>query len=295
MLSKRGKPYNPNASAASRRLGLNVRNLFASNTVSASQAQELFNDAEAAGVERHNLPTRSRDMKGTNLARDLRKSFLKRKQWPTEYQARIRLLDRHTKEESWQEVALLNVHELLEMLYRFADKDLLADTSLLDPISRQNLEDCKRAAGVEMFAWALHADGVPCNWDRTESCEVVSISMPGLPGKWQHMRIPLTAIPHHAIGPNTWDDLFELIAWSATAAYHGVNPNSRHDHAEWQPRDSARKKKAGTALGAHFCLPEVRGDWKMFADTFHLPRHNELAGICWSCSCTLAEVPICTS
>ena len=140
-------------------------------------------------------------------------------------------------------MALLNVHELLEMLYRFADKDLLADTSLLDPISRQNLEDCKRAAGVEMFAWALHADGVPCNWDRTESCEVVSISMPGLPGKWQHMRIPLTAIPHHAIGPNTWDDLFEVIAWSATAAYHGVNPNSRHDHAEWQPRDSARKKK----------------------------------------------------
>ena len=293
MLSKRGKPYNPNAVAARRRLGLNVRNLFASNTVSARQAQELFNDAEAAGVEGHNLPTRSRDMKSKNLARDLRKSLLKRKMWPTEYQAHIRLLDRHTKEESWQPVAILNVHELLQMLHRFADKDLLADTSLLDPISRQNLEDCKRAAGLdEMFAFAIHADGVPCNWDRSESAEVVSMSMPGLPGMWQHLRIPLTAIPHHAIGPNTWDDLFEVIGWSATAAWHGVNPLSRHDNAAWQPRDSARKKQAGTALGAHFCLPEVRGDWKMFADTFHFPRHNTLEGICWSCSCKLAEVPI---
>ena len=141
-----------------------------------------------------------------------------------------------------------------------------------------------------MTGIGLHGDGVPCNWDRTQSSEVFSMNLPGISGEWRNLRIPIFAVPHSWIGPHTWDDLMEIVAWSLRHMYHGVNPSARHDGSPWLPSDSTRKNKQGKALGWNACLCEVRGDWKFFAETFHLPKWNQKSGICWSCNCKLEQV-----
>ena len=85
------------------------------------------------------------------------------------------------------------------------------------------------AGDVPMVPIGLWGDGVPCNWDRTESVEVVSMNLPGQDGQWGPLRIPLVAISKKDVGPNTMDDLMGVIAWSLRYLAAGFWPSSRHD------------------------------------------------------------------
>ena len=159
----------------------------------------------------------------------------------------------------------------------------------MDPESLEVLYECRRLAGdPDMQGIGLHCDGVPHSWDRDESCEVFSVSFPGITGKWQDLRIPLFALPHSAFGPHTWDDIMDIVAWQLRYLWRGVHPEEQPDGAELTER--ARRQKAGTPLGVRSCAVEMRGDWKMFADALHLPRWNEKGGICWSCTCRVSQV-----
>ena len=44
-----------------------------------------------------------------------------------------------------------------------------------------------------------------------------------------------------------------------------------------------RKKWAGKPLGLRALLLEVKCDWEFYSDTLHLPRWNNVAGICYMC------------
>ena len=146
----------------------------------------------------------------------------------------------------------------------------------------------------------LWCDGVPCNWDRNKSIETVSLNFPGLAGEYRSMRIPLCSILRDHISEHTFDDIMEVLAWSLTACGTGDAPPIRHDDREFDVSLGDRRSRSKDdreqdrgelkKLLVRGALVEVRGDWKMMAEVFKLPKHNENAGICWKCPCTLREV-----
>ena len=80
MLSKNRLPYDPQSLPPARRLRANVRDLFATNTLSGIRSQGLINDmysAGAAGVEYSEHPVTERS------GRNLRVKFMKYNQWPS--------------------------------------------------------------------------------------------------------------------------------------------------------------------------------------------------------------------
>ncbi len=285
-LSKRPRPVD-DAIPAPKRLCANVRDLYASNEISARRTQSLINDMHAAGVA--HCPAASRNIDAPNLARTLRRRLLKATFWPPAYQARVRVLDRFSEKEELQTVALQLPHEVLPVLQRLGNAAKLREEVSMDFLSLEHLLYCQSQSGVQdMIGFGLHCDGVPHSWDREESCEVFSMSFPGLGGAWKNLRIPLFSIPHSSFSENTWDDLMEVIAWSLRYLWQGKYPSQRHDNLPF--KENARKRNAAKDLGLHACLVEIRGDWKMLAETFHLPRWNEKGGICWSCTCNNKQV-----
>ena len=290
MLSKRPKPYSENLPPA-KRLAANVRDLYASNTISCRRTQMFVNDMEDASVQ--HLPAKvRRNLDHKNLARNLRKGMLKHCMWPKEYIANIRVLDRRTGEEVEEKIAIMLPLEVLEMLLKLGDRHLLGQTSQMDPESLKHLNKCIEMRGVQdLLGYSLHCDGVPHSWDRAESCEVFSFNLPGLAPPYQNMRIPLFSLPHSSIGPNTWDDIMKIMAWSMRCMWQGKHPEKDHNLKPFAP-GSERAKLAGNDLSCCSALVEIRGDWKMLAETFHFPKWNEIGGICWSCTCIVAEVPL---
>ena len=280
MLSKRPRPYDERL-AAPKRLAANVRSMFARNTLSARHTQTLINDMKSANV-RH-LPGEVADADDVNCARRLRRSLARSSLWPKEYVAKVRVLDRVTGDEIWDDVAMLLPLEVVEMMFKFGRRDTLLSRSHMDPESLELLNE----QGDDLFGIGIHCDGVPHSWDREDSCEVLAMSFPGLGGIWRHLRIPLCALPHSSFSENTWDDLMVPVAWSLRNARAGYHPWKNHERGDL---DATRKKLAGKALAISSALCEIRGDWKMLAETFHLPRWNEKGGICWSCECTLEQV-----
>ena len=209
-LSKRPRPV-PDDVPAPKRLAHNVRDLYASNDISARRAQSLINDMHSANV-RHNLAP-AMDLDNKNLARTIRTRLLKNSKWPPDYIAKVRVIDRFSGEEQWQDVALLVPHEVLPALLALGTADQLGATVNMDPESLEHLTQCRLESGVaDVMGYGIHADGVPHSWDREESAEVVSFSMPGLGGKWANLRIPLLAIPHSSFSENTWDDIVAVFA-----------------------------------------------------------------------------------
>ena len=189
-----------------------------------------------------------------------------------------------------QDCAFWLPHELLETLARYGDKEVLLATDGLDPLALKHLRKCEAKAGDRLVPLGLWGDGVPVNWDRTESVECFSLNMPGQPSRYKSMRLPLTGISRKQIGPNTWDDILAVVAWSLQFCGSGAWPKVRHDNVPWLASDNNRKGKAGNSLGVRAALVESRGDWKYFGEVFHFPKHNTNAGCCWKCTCTPAQV-----
>lgn len=288
--SKRPKPVD-DATPAAKRLCANVKDLYASNEVSARRAQSLINDMHSASVK--HTPAPAMNLNKNNLARKLRRTMLGATKWAPDYLAKVRVLNRFTEREELQTIAMQLPHEVVAVIHELGDAVKLREEVSMDPESLEHLLRCKASSGIQdMLGFGLHCDGVPHSWDREESCEVFSISFPGLGGAFKNLRIPLFSIPHSSFSENTWDDLMEIIAWSLRFLWQGKNPTQTHKNQPFS--ETYRKKRAGKDLGLHACLVEVRGDWKMLAETFHLPRWNEKGGICWSCSCTNKEV-VCTA
>ena len=74
MLSKNTRPYDPSLLATEQRLLANVRDLFASNTLSANRAQELINDVASASPGLRSFAKMKRSRKA-NISRTLKKNF----------------------------------------------------------------------------------------------------------------------------------------------------------------------------------------------------------------------------
>ena len=53
----------------------------------------------------------------------------------------------------------------------------------MDPLTLEHLVSCEASAGSRLLALGIWGDGVPCNWDRSESAECFTMNFPGQSGK----------------------------------------------------------------------------------------------------------------
>lgn len=292
MLSKNKRPYDPNELPPARRLRQNLVDLFGRNAISGSRASELFRDAAAAGVAGcAELVGASSSNDGPHGARTLSRRLLRWSVWPDVYVAEIALWDHRRSCPTKEQVAFLLPHEIVAALARTSNPEALLSKTRLDSSTLAHLRKCEAAANTELLGLGLWGDGVPCNWDRSDSLNVFSINLPGLPAPWHTLRVPLAGFSKkHFDGRKTHDDIFRILAWSFESLASGRWPTARHDGAVWEATDAKRRKKAGAQLPLRGALVEVRGDWSFLKECFGFPAWNESAGMCWLCRCRPDEI-----
>ena len=295
MLSKNKRPYDAGALPPSQRLRSNLTDLYATNSLSSERIHELCSDIN--GVAPAQLGDVLRNSGGLkNRARKLRRVFMKHNQWPNLYEAKVRCWNPKSACEEPMWLSFLLPHELVNCLCKHGNINTIMGIDAMDPNSLAHLRKCEAAAGCKLLGLGLWGDGMPCNWDRSESIDTLSLNLPGHGDQYKNLRMPLTAIPHKHIGPHTWHDICEVVAWSLTCLASGSMPPQRHDNTPWRLSDKAGtwyskpRSKGSVSIAQRAALVEIRADWKFYSEVFHFPYHNEVLGMCWKCRCTPDQV-----
>jgi len=189
-------------------------------------------------------------------------------------------------------IANLLIHEVVAALVKFNKLDHLLRTDGMEPRTRDHLESVRTELGLdELLGIGIWLDGVPCNWDRSQSLEVITMNLPGLLGHGRNLRIPLAVLPKECVATKeTFDDLMEIIVWSLKHLALGKHPVARHDGEPWRPDEGLRKARGGDDIGVRGALVEVRGDWLMMKEIFRLPGWKEKRGCCWACRATPDDI-----
>ena len=283
MLSKRQRPYDAASLPPSRRLRQNLGDLISRNELPANRIGEVINDIHAVA------PTELRDLSGPvtrNTANKLRRAFLKKSTWMPDYVAELRTWKPKTKKIVNEEVPMQLIHEVVAVLHKHGFAAKLLETDHMDPLTLEHLRHCESQASCQLLGIGLWGDGAPTQWDRNESIDVLSLSLPGV-ADFKNLRVPLIVLPHSRICKETWMDVFAIFKWSLTILATGVWPTARHDGSSWLQSDKCRVTARPLLRGA---LVEVRQDWKFAAEVFGFPSHNTVEGCCWACHCTPSEV-----
>ena len=186
-------------------------------------------------------------------------------------------------------MSFLLPHKLLECLAKAGNTTKLLALGSLDATAMEQMQSCREKFGKDLAAVGLWTDAVPCNWDRSESVEIVSIDLPGLTEYWRKLRFPVVAFPQKQVSRNTYDDVMNIVAWSFRHLTMGIWPSQRHDGGNWQTSDMGQRKgrhqdpKARCNQQGHLskagCTCMVRCDWKAMQQVLKFPQWNELAGM----------------
>jgi hypothetical protein len=268
-----------------------VGDLFAETLVSAQRVSKLLQKATKAGVK--HIPKRLKKSCGKNAARDRTRFMLRKTKWAEYYWFQCRVRNRKTEEEYTTGLPINLPLEVLEMLWDLGCSEVLLDESNLDTTTKKHMDWIRGALDAEtMWGFGIHGDGVPCNYDRTESVIMISLNLPGLPGKNGRLRIPLFCLPDWAVSEHTFDDVNNIIAWSMRHLLTGSRPVCRHDATAFGERDKKRAKKVCEALPFKACLCQARADWDWMAKCFHFPFHNVKGGCCWLCNVKRKQVQL---
>ena len=288
MFSKHRLPQTSDAEAPHVALQEDLEDLYGENLISANRCQTLLGKAHKAGVAQ--LKKTAKRLFKTNAARRLTNRRLKNTKWPDKYWAEVRVWNKKKKKEEKQWICIHLIHEILDVIFQLGLKEVILSEDLLDKVGRDHMQWMRDSLSlVELLGFGIYGDGVPCNYDRTESVEVISLNLPGVGGAYARMRIPLIVLPHSYVSHHTMDDLMEILAWSMRHALAGTRPLSRHDGSQWLKSDMKRSKKT-CDLGWNSCLVEVRSDWDFPNKCFHFPAHNLGDGICRRCNCKRNQV-----
>jgi len=264
-----------------------VQDLYAENAISATRAAHLLSKAKNAGIK---IATKFiKKMPGVkpkfakNCARNLRRSIRKDDNWPDVYWFDARVWDRKLDKEVVKKICILLPSEVLEVIWKHGVKEVLLGTSHYDKLTKDHHEWMKQQLNVsELLGFGLHGDGVPCNYDRTESVMLTSINLPGLTGRNGRLRIPLCILPDHCISSNTFDDIYEVLAWDMRSLLCGVRQECRHDNGPWDRDKDKKRLKLHGARDFRSCLVQVRSDWEWLTKCYHFPG-NASEEMCWLC------------
>ena len=276
-----------------------VEDLFAENTIGATRASKLLGKANRAGV-RLQAKLQAKLLKtafgktkswAKNAARDLRTRTGNFDHWPEPYWLDARVWDRVRGEEVTKHICILLPSDVLEVVWRHGLKAVLLQDDNYDKLTRDHHAYMKQQLNVtELWGFGIHGDGVPCNYDRTESVILTSINLPGLKGRNGRLRIPLIILPNHCVSDNTFDDIYEVLAWDLRSLLSGMHHECRHDNSPWHPGTDRKRAKMHGKRHFTACLVQVRSDWEWLTKCYHFPGHNSNEGFCWMCSCKKSEV-----
>ena len=271
------------------RFRANVADIFLQNELSGSRVRQLIEDHKHADKDAADdlLKAGSGGKHANNIPRDMLRKLRKRTAWPPLYWAKIRVFDLKMQVVRKVWFPFILPHELIWSLDAYAgDQSTLHQHNKLCEQSAAHLAGCALQMGIpldELVAVNLWGDGVPMNFDRSQSLEVFSMALPGLSGEDHNLRFPITVIPKRYVAKHkTKDDILKVISWSMQHLAAGMFPTIRHDEEQWRQSDAWRKRKSSTKLPKGI-LVEVKGDWAFMKECFRFPQHNETAGCCWLC------------
>ena len=213
---------------AQRRFRANLESLFLANTVSANRIQSVAEDAQAAGA---GGVKKIAHIKGKHMHRDLLRRLSKGNKWPPLYKAPIRVWDAKKQVQTIIQLPVLLPHEVLDAFAKNNVVEQLYDVQALGGTSLEHIRKVKSDLSIsDAVALGFWLDGVPCNWDRSESIECLTMSLPGLGGKNRAIRVPLAVLPKRfQIDKETSDDILNVMSWSLMHSAAGVWPSVRHD------------------------------------------------------------------
>ena len=294
MLSKQKRPYDAASLGPRQRLRRNLETLHLSGELSANRLGELAGDINGVDEASFSEVARLRakpNYDDKNLSRFFRRRFQKKTSWWPHYWAQVRCKNVKSGEEELQWLAFHLPHEIILVLEAMSGNKLMDKTGL-DPVGLRHLLKVEEETQCSMLGVGVWGDECPCNWDRTESVSVLSLSLPGQSDpKFANFRCPITCFGHKQVSPNTWHDIMKVVKWSLQVLATGKTPTARHDGTAWLKSDAKRAKSLKTTKSVQrSCLVEVRADWKFMAEVYNLPPHNLSQGCCWSCTCTPAQV-----
>jgi hypothetical protein len=266
--------------------------LFLSNELSAEEIRDMFEDGAALNMHgmKDFAKAGSHGKHRQNVARDmLRKSMKKNKNgWPPLYYITVPAYDTGTQTRKFVKLPLLLPHEIVYCFSRHNDNQTLLNEDGMAECTKKHMARCRvELATPNLIGVGLWGDGVPCNFDKSQSLEVLTLNFPGLcsddGSSSSNLRIPITAInKKFVIKSETWETVFQVISWSFGVLATGQMPSVDHLGREMTGQ---RLKWAGQACPPGV-LREIRGDWAFYESVFRFPQHNENAGICWKCNCT---------
>ena len=149
-------------------------------------------------------------------------------------------------------VAMFLPHEIVNAIAKNSNLTLLGSTEGMADQTKTNFERAVQKLGLtNPIGCGMWLDGRPCNWDRTQSLEVLSLNFPGCTDQFGLVRIPLAAInKQFTVKHETLDDILKVVAWSFTQLALGTYPSRNHAGVSLALKDGWRFKqqKPGTAL-----------------------------------------------
>jgi hypothetical protein len=296
MFQRQQQPASSSACAPDVIFQDDVEDMFADNVISGARAAVLLEKAKTAGVKVmgkmfKKAPGVSKKQK-KNFCRDLKRKVRKNDKWPELYWFDARVWDRKKDEEVTKRICILLPSEILETIWTFGVEEVLLQDDNYDKLTKDHLAWMKRQLNdPKLWGFGLHGDGVPCNYDRTESVMLTSINLPGLTGRNGRLRIPLVILPDHCISDNTFDDINEVIAWDMRSLLCGVRQECRHDMSAWDKATDRKRSHLHGNRRFRSCLVQVRSDWDWLTKCYHFPGHASKEEMCWMCSILRSQVP----
>ena len=275
---------------APRRFRDNVGDLFLSGAVPAKRARTIFEDADASGAT--GVSDLADVADNSHVHRDLLRKLKKGKKWKPAMEFHIPLWSKKSCKQSIGKIKIMLPHEIVHSVAIW-NKDYGQFFSL-DNLRRECADHMSaattelRLTGENVLPLALWLDGVPVKYDRSESLEVVTLSLPHLGGDIGTMRLPVAALyKSHMVKDATMDAIMKIVAWSLGSLAEGRFPKFGPDGEELQ---GWRGKAAGKPLACKAMLCEVRGDWAAYKTSFRLPGWAEKEACCFRCRANKTDI-----
>ena len=203
MLSKRGLPYDSDNTRPDKRLRENLADLVSRNTISANRGQQIVNDALAAGAAHVGdwVGGAGSSVLSGNVAKRLRRRMAKGRGWPPLYECSVRGWCPKRRCEQPMKCYVLLPHEVVDKLCFFGDMNVIMGQSGFDAVTARHVRNASAQLGETPLGVGLWQDGVPCYWDRSISCEILSLFFFTRPGQGTpQFQMPIGCALEHTRG-----------------------------------------------------------------------------------------------
>ena len=231
-----------------KRLRKDLVDRFLGHDLSAKRTARIMKNAQAAGAEGlKDLQFR----KNRNVSRDMMRRIFRSTKWPSPYEFQATAFKEAENKCEQQTLSILLPREFLFALLKVNDPELLIakqEAVLLDrpDLLAHLLKVAELSFPREATILAgLWVDAVPFKSDRSKSLETLTLSLCG----HQSLRIPLVAFPKDMRAKGqTYEDIFEVLAWSFRVLLSGTMPSARHDGDAFNSTDAYGRKRQGKTI-----------------------------------------------